>query len=153
MQTCCLKTHRYGEHNTLSLKNSVGMVAKRVPQDEHDYMRELHNSPHQRRMIAEINAAYTPALVVLDGVEAFISGGPDQGERVSLEVIFAGTDRIAIGAVGVALLRDYGWISTHIDRFLIIGNKSITLFKHYSYLITIQEDYNYSLGTINTNNT
>ncbi len=108
VQTCCLKTHRYGGHFTLSLKNSVGMVAKRRPQDPHDYMQELHQSPHQRRMIAEINAAYTPALVVLDGVEAFISGGPDQGQQVHSEVILAGVDRVALDAAGVALLRYHG---------------------------------------------
>ena len=108
VQTCCLKTHRYGGHFTLSLKNSVGMVAKRFPLEDYDYMQELHNSSHQRRMIAEINAAYTPALIVLDGVEAFISGGPDQGERAFPEVILAGTDRIAMDAVGIALLRYYG---------------------------------------------
>ena len=28
VQTCCLKTHRYGGHFTLSLKNSVGLAAK-----------------------------------------------------------------------------------------------------------------------------
>ena len=71
-------------------------------------MNELHSSSHQRRMIAEINTAYTPALVVMDGVEAFISGGPDQGERVSPEVMLAGTDRVALDAVGVALLRCFG---------------------------------------------
>jgi len=108
VQTCCLKTHRYGGHFTLSLKNSVGMVGKRHPQGGHDYMNELHSSSHQRRMIAEINTAYTPALVVMDGVEAFISGGPDQGERVSPEVMLAGTDRVALDAVGVALLRCFG---------------------------------------------
>jgi uncharacterized protein (DUF362 family) len=27
VQTCCLKTHRFGGHFTISLKNSVGMVA------------------------------------------------------------------------------------------------------------------------------
>jgi uncharacterized protein (DUF362 family) len=108
VQTCCLKTHRYGGHFTLSLKNSVGMVAKRIPQVNHNFMDELHSSPHQRRMIAEINAAYTPTLVVLDGVEAFISGGPDAGERVDSQVILAGTDRVAIDAAGVALLRYHG---------------------------------------------
>jgi uncharacterized protein (DUF362 family) len=108
VQTCCLKTHRYGGYFTLSLKNSVGMVGKRIPQDDYNYMDELHSSRHQRRMIAEINAAYTPALVVMDGVEAFISGGPDDGERVASEVILAGTDRIALDATGVALLRYYG---------------------------------------------
>jgi len=33
IQTCCLKTHRFGGHFTLSLKNSVGMVAKFGPGD------------------------------------------------------------------------------------------------------------------------
>ena len=86
----------------------VGMVAKRHPQGSHEFMQELHNSAYQRRMIVEINAAYTPALIVLDGIEAFISGGPDVGEKVPSGVILAGTDRIAIDAVGVALLRYFG---------------------------------------------
>ena len=107
-QTCCLKTHRYGGHFTMSLKNSVGLAAKRVPGESHDYMSELHSSPHQRRMIAEINAAYQPELVVLDGVEAFVDGGPDRGTQVAARVILAGTDRVAIDAVGVAVLRYFG---------------------------------------------
>lgn len=108
IQTCCLKTHRYGGHFTLSLKNSVGMVAKNDQRHSHDFMQELHSSDYQRAMIAEINTAYSPGLVILDGVEAFISGGPANGERVSSQVILAGTDRIAIDAVGVALLRYHG---------------------------------------------
>ena len=59
-------------------------------------------------MIAEINAAYQPALIVLDGVDAFVTGGPDSGKQVNAQIILAGTDRIAIDAVGVALLRYYG---------------------------------------------
>ncbi len=108
VQTCCLKTHRYGGHFTMSLKNSVGLVAKKVPGDAHDYMGELHRSPHQRTMIAEINSAYQPDLIVLDGVEAFVTGGPAQGKGVNAQVILAGTDRVAIDAVGVALLRHFG---------------------------------------------
>lgn len=108
VQTCCLKTHRYGGHFTLSLKNSVGLVAKVVPGQGYDYMRELHNCPDQRRMIAEINTAYTPDLVVLDGVEAFVSGGPARGERVQANVMLAGSDRVALDAVGVAILRHFG---------------------------------------------
>jgi uncharacterized protein (DUF362 family) len=108
VQTCCLKTHRFGGHFTLSLKNSVGLAAKWVPGESYNYMSELHNSPHQRRMIAEINAAYEPDLIVLDGVEAFVSGGPDKGKRVSAEVILVGTDRVAVDAVGVAILRHFG---------------------------------------------
>jgi uncharacterized protein (DUF362 family) len=108
VQTCCLKTHRFGGHFTLSLKNSVGLAAKQIPGERHDYMRELHLSRHQRRMIAEINAAYQPALILLDGMEAFVKGGPAKGRKVDAEVILAGTDRVAIDAVGVALLRHFG---------------------------------------------
>ncbi len=108
LQTCCLKTHRYGGHFTLSLKNSVGLAAKYVPGQEYNYMSELHSSPHQRLMIAEINTAYTPDLVVLDGVEAFVQGGPAHGERVRANVILASSDRVALDAVGVAILRHFG---------------------------------------------
>ena len=108
VQTCCLKTHRYGGHFTLSLKNSVGLAAKYSPDGSYNYMNELHGSPHQRRMIAEINTAYTPDLIVLDGVQAFATGGPDTGQVVDSQVILAGTDRVAIDAVGVAILRYFG---------------------------------------------
>jgi uncharacterized protein (DUF362 family) len=108
VQTCCLKTHRYGGHFTLSLKNSVGLAAKYVPGNSYNFMRELHSSPHQRHMIAEINTAYKPDLILLDGIQAFTNGGPDQGKMVQSNVILAGTDRIAIDAVGVALLRHFG---------------------------------------------
>ncbi len=111
INTCCLKTHQYGGHFTLSLKNSVGLAAKYVPGNDYNFMRELHSSPDQRRMIAEINAAYQPALVVLDGIEAFTTGGPHQGTKVKSEVILAGTDRVAIDAVGVAILRHFGTTS------------------------------------------
>jgi len=107
VQTCCLKTHRFGGHFTMSLKNSVGLVARYGP-DGYDYMDELHSSPYQRLMIAEVNAAYTPDLIVMDGVEAFVDGGPESGKQVWAEVVLAGTDRVALDAVGVALLRHFG---------------------------------------------
>jgi uncharacterized protein (DUF362 family) len=108
VQTCCLKTHRYGGHFTLSLKNSVGLAAKRIPENDYNFMSELHGSPHQRRMIAEINTAYKPDLIILDGIDAFTTGGPDSGKTVNSQVILAGTDRVAIDAVGVAILRHFG---------------------------------------------
>ena len=111
VQTCNLKTHRFGGHFTLSLKNSVGFAAKTVGSRGPDYMTQLHNSTHQRSMIAEINMAYTPALIVIDGVEAFTTGGPDSGTLAQPELVLAGTDRIALDAVGVAILRLFG--TTH----------------------------------------
>jgi uncharacterized protein (DUF362 family) len=124
VQTCCLKTHRYGGHFTLSLKNSVGLAAKSIPGNAHDFMRELHASTHQRRMIAEINAAYRAELIVLDGVEAFVSGGPDQGQRVDAGVVLAATDRVAMDAVGVALLRHFG-TTAEVSRGAIFEQEQI----------------------------
>jgi uncharacterized protein (DUF362 family) len=106
VQTCNLKTHRYGGHFTLSLKNSVGFVGNSV--GNYNYMSELHSSDDQRKMIAEVNTAYSPTLIVMDGVEAFVDGGPDTGTKAATEVILAGTDRIAVDAVGVAILRLFG---------------------------------------------
>lgn len=108
ISTCCLKTHMFGGHFTMSLKNSVGMVARYNPQDGYDYMGELHGSPHQREMIAEINTTFEPAFILMDGSTAFIKGGPAMGDEAQPNVFLAGTDRLAIDAVGVALLRHYG---------------------------------------------
>lgn len=105
--TGCLKTH-IGALYTLSLKNTVGMVAKTVPGDRFNYMNDLHTSPHMQKMIAEINAVYQPRLILLDGVEAFVNGGPAEGERVAANVILAGTDRIAVDVVGLGILRSLG---------------------------------------------
>jgi uncharacterized protein (DUF362 family) len=92
----------------MSLKNSVGCIARRVPGVNYDFMGELHSSPHQRRMIAEINRFYRTDLIVMDAAEGFTTGGPDKGKLIRPNVIIAGTDRVAIDAAGVALLRSYG---------------------------------------------
>jgi uncharacterized protein (DUF362 family) len=106
VSTCCLKTHQYGGVFTMSLKLHVGVV----PTSRHgyNYMSELHSSPHQRQMIAEINAPFKPQLIVLDGVDAFVDGGPMTGKRANGNVFLAATDRVAIDAAGVALLKVLG---------------------------------------------
>jgi uncharacterized protein (DUF362 family) len=106
ISTCCLKTHQFGGIFTLSLKLHVGVV----PTSRHgyEYMRELHSSPHQRRMIAEINEPFKPALVILDGIDAFVDGGPMSGKHAKGEVFLASTDRVATDAVGVAILKFLG---------------------------------------------
>jgi len=108
VQTCCLKTHTFVGHFTMSLKNSVDMVAKVSPVDEYNFMDELHSSGHQRRMIAEINTLYSPDLVVMDAVDAFVSGGPAARKIASPGVMIAGTDRVAVDAVGGEILRSLG---------------------------------------------
>ena len=110
VQTCCLKTHRYGGYFTLSLKNMVGTIARRVPGLDYDFMNELHTSPHQRLMIAEINKFCLTDIIVMDATEGFSSGGPDKGKLIKPGIILASRDRIAIDAVGVALLRASGTV-------------------------------------------
>ena len=106
--TCCLKTHRFGGHFTMSLKNSVGMVAKHDPGDRYNYMYELHGSPYQRLMIAEINAAYQPLFAIMDGISGFSRGGPEAGTLIEPGLMLASNDRVALDAAGVAILRIYG---------------------------------------------
>jgi uncharacterized protein (DUF362 family) len=75
-------------------------------------MTELHTSVlNQRNMIAEMNAAYKPALVVMDGVDAFYSGGPMTGALWKANLTFASSDRIALDAAGVAALKMHGTTS------------------------------------------
>lgn len=108
VQTCCLKTHRFGGHFTMSLKNSVGLIAKKLPGKIYNYMGELHLSPHQRMMIAEINPHYPVDLVLMDGMKAFLDKGPERGLTTEPNLLLASKDRVAIDAVGVAILRYYG---------------------------------------------
>ncbi len=99
--TCCLKTHQFGGIHTMSLKLTVGAVHRK-------FMRELHGSPDQRRMIAEINLGYRPKFIVMDGVDAFTDGGPMTGTLAHPGLMLAATDRLALDAVGLAILKDLG---------------------------------------------
>ena len=101
VSTCCLKTHGFGGVFTMSLKLSVGLTPKSI-------RRTMHSSPDMRRMIAELNTGYRPDLIVLDGVVAFTDGGPSRGTLKTGDVMIAGTDRIAVDAVGVAMLKHLG---------------------------------------------
>lgn len=101
VSTCCLKTHGFGGVFTMSLKLSVGLTPKKI-------RRTMHRSPDMRRMIAELNAGYRPNLIVLDGVAAFTDGGPSQGELKAGNVVIVGDDRVAVDAVGVAVLKSLG---------------------------------------------
>ena len=118
VQLCNLKTHRFGGVFSASLKNSIGLIAKYATHAESgltekgrensdrgwNYMKDLHASPYQEQMIAEANLAYTPELIVMDAVKVFVAGGPERGETASPEIIAASRDRVALDAVGLAIL-------------------------------------------------
>ena len=94
----------------MSLKLSVGITHKRN-------MAELHGSGrNMRKMIAEINQAYEPSLILMDGMEVFTDGGPMIGEQKRADVVLAGTDRVAMDAVGLAVLKLLGSNDTIMHR-------------------------------------
>jgi uncharacterized protein (DUF362 family) len=100
--TCCLKTHGFGGVHSMSLKLAVGVTNKNVRMTMHQ------SQDHIRHMIAEIHHAFTPQLIVMDGIDIFVDGGPMSGKLVNAGVIVAGTDRIAVDAVGIAVLKNHG---------------------------------------------
>ena len=101
VSTCCLKTHQHGGVFSMSLKLSVGLTPKPI-------RRTMHRSPDMRRMIAELNTGYKPSLIVMDGIAAFTDGGPATGELKAGNVMIAGDDRVAVDAVGLAMLKSLG---------------------------------------------
>jgi uncharacterized protein (DUF362 family) len=102
---CCLKTHQFGGIHTMALKLAVGVTRK----VNGSRFGDLHvNDGGMLKRIAEINHAFKPHLIVMDGMEVFVDGGPMSGKRVDAKVIVAGTDRIAIDAVGLAILKHHG---------------------------------------------
>lgn len=101
VSVCCLKTHGSGGVFTMSLKLAVGLTPKVI-------RRPMHQSPDMRRMITELNQGYRPDLVIMDGVEVFTDGGPSRGTLKQGNVMVAGTDRVAVDAVGLAILKELG---------------------------------------------
>ncbi len=125
LQVSNLKTHRFGGQFSASLKNSVGLTAKYSALNAQlNYMHELHASEHQCEMIAEINQLYSPDLVLMDAIQIFIKGGPESGELAHPGIIAASRDRVALDAVGLALLRQFG-AGAPLNRGAIIEQKQL----------------------------
>jgi uncharacterized protein (DUF362 family) len=106
VQITNMKTHRFGGLFAGSLKNSIGLLPKYSHDgSRYNFMQELHASPDQRLMIAEVNQLYQPALVFLDAAEIFVAGGPEKGDLAFPEAFAVSRDRVAIDAIGIGLLR------------------------------------------------
>ena len=106
----CCKTHGFGGDFTMSLKLAVGLTPKTRR------MTEMHVSPNIRSMIADINYGYKPDLIVMDAISCFITGGPDSGTVANPSLLLAGSDRIAVDAVGVAVLKSAGSTTAALTR-------------------------------------
>lgn len=94
---CTPRTHRLGDF-TMALKNLVGVV-------DGGARLGMHLPGGFKERLAELSLAVRPSLVLLDGRQGFTDGGPDEGDLASLDFLAAGSDPVAIDAVGVARLR------------------------------------------------
>jgi len=94
----CLKTHSLGRF-TMSLKLGMGLV--------HPGQRRAIHMSNLEQKVVEINLAWQPDLIIMDGRKAFVSGGPDKGELVEPGIIMASGDMVAIDVEGLKVLLSY----------------------------------------------
>lgn len=99
------KDHRWAMHS-LALKNFIGGVGD----DSREPMHYIVGDPDRLgRDIAILNQMFAPLLNLIDAWSAVVNGGPEGilGDQVvtSPKLIIAGRDRVAIDAMGVALLK------------------------------------------------
>ncbi|MBX3224576.1 MAG: DUF362 domain-containing protein [Labilithrix sp.] len=111
----CVKTHFISEF-TMALKIGLGLV--HADDRKRDGNLKTHDTRVLYKQIAQINQAFTPSLVVMDGYSAIISGGPTKNDRPAgapssftggvagkPKVFIVSTDRIAADVAGIAVLQ------------------------------------------------
>ncbi len=95
-----IKTHRSASYS-LSLKNTIGAIHPRNRPS-------LYGSRYWEEIIAEVNLAAIPHLIIADGLRCMVAGGPWRGEAERTNLIMASQDMIALDAVGLSLLKHFG---------------------------------------------
>lgn len=94
----CLKTHNLASF-TMSLKLAMGFI--------HPGERRAIHMGNLEQKVVEINLAWQPDLIIMDGRKAFVSGGPDKGVLVEPGIIMAAGDMVAIDVEGLKILLSY----------------------------------------------
>jgi uncharacterized protein (DUF362 family) len=94
----CLKTHKLARFS-MSLKLAMGLV--------HPGERLAMHMAHLEQKVVEINLAWQPDLIVIDGRKAFITGGPDKGEVAEPNTILASGDMVAVDVEALKVLLSY----------------------------------------------
>lgn len=117
---CCMKTHRWAKF-TLSLKLAVGFMK---PSE-----RMTLHARHLEEKIADLNLVVHPDLIIMDGRNCFISGGPACGELRDPNVVLASGDRIATDVESLKVIESFEgssltedpWSYTQIRRAVELG--------------------------------
>jgi uncharacterized protein (DUF362 family) len=102
----CVKTHFLARY-TMAMKNFIGLIDA----DSRRYYHQIRNEQGYdafAHLMAEMSLAIQPALHILDGTSAFVSGGPANGRTVHPRLVIASRDLIATDVTGLAVLRHHG---------------------------------------------
>jgi uncharacterized protein (DUF362 family) len=102
----CVKTHFLARY-TMAMKNAIGVIDA----DSRRYYHKIRGEQGYdafAALIAEMSLAYRPALHILDGTAAFVSGGPADGRVVHPRLVIASRDLLATDVTGIAVLRHHG---------------------------------------------
>ena len=94
-----MKTHRLARF-TLSLKLALGLLSVRYRTTQSHFI-------NLEKKIADVNKAIHPDLIIMDGRKCFVTGGPENGDIESPNLILASGDRVAIDAEAVKILLSY----------------------------------------------
>ena len=97
----CCKTHVLGDY-TFSIKLAAGLP----PRSRRGLVSDMHTNLQEK--VADINKGFTPDLIVMDATKCFIDNGPDDGTVKEPGLIVVATDRVALDAVGVSILKAAG---------------------------------------------
>lgn len=95
-----IKTHRYATY-TIALKNTLGIIH---PQDRPS----VHGSGNWEEVVAEINVAVQPSLIIVDGTKSMVAGGPLSGIAAETNMILATKDLIAADVIGLGVIKSFG---------------------------------------------
>ncbi len=109
-----LKTHNEATF-TMCMKNLFGCVHPDTRLDQVHFHPNNDTDPgREKRMFAQMNLAFSPVLNVMDAIVSRTTGGPTPpGDIAETNMVLLGRDRVAMDAVGLAVLRHYGtetWI-------------------------------------------
>ncbi len=94
-----IKTHRAATYS-ISLKNFIGIIHPRNRPS-------IFRPKEWEEIIAEMNLAVHPDLVIADGTTSMVAGGPWRGSEAETNLIMASGDRVAIDLAGLALIKSF----------------------------------------------
>ena len=104
-----LKTHNIAVF-TMAMKNLFGWVHPDTRNTQvHGHPLNDDDPDRPLRMFAQMNLAFAPVLQVMDAMVSRTTGGPTPpGDEANTGLVILGKDRVAVDAVGLALLQVVG---------------------------------------------